>query len=98
VVTSLVIRAPDWEACVVSRRHRTRAEAREDLHDLGLPQYSSLTIEGRIERAGMAAEHLARSRRGQEKPVWRSGWGIGLHLILLALVACIALSVLTSYL
>jgi hypothetical protein len=63
------------------------------LHDLGLPEYSALTIEGRIERAGMVADHLVRSERGLEKPVRRSDWRFGLQLILFALVAVIGLAV-----
>jgi hypothetical protein len=62
-----------------------------------LPEYSALTIEGRIERAGMVADHLARTDRGLEKRVWRSDWRIGLQLILLALVAIIGISVLAMY-
>jgi len=71
--------------------------ARRDLHDLGLPQYSALTIEGRIERAGMVADHLNRSNRGLEKPVWRSDWRLGLQLILLALVLVIGVSLALYY-
>jgi len=76
---------------------QTAAEGRPDLHDLGLPENSALTIEGRIERAGMVTAHLTRTDRGLEKPVWRSDWRFGLQLILLALVVVIGLSVVAMY-
>jgi hypothetical protein len=78
---------------MAKRRLRRGQAARPDLHDLGLPEYSALTVEGRIERAGMVADHLNRSSRGLERPVWRSDWRLGLQLVLLALVAVVGLSV-----
>jgi hypothetical protein len=63
------------------------------LHDLGLPEQSALTFEGRIERAGMVADHLNRESRGLEKPVWQSDWRFGLQLILLALALVVGLAV-----
>jgi hypothetical protein len=49
--------------------------------ELGLPEHSTLTIEGRIERAGSVGNHLLRSRDGREQRVWHSDWAIGLWLI-----------------
>ena len=82
---------------MVQRKRRNSAERRPDLHELGLPEYSALTIEGRIERAGMVADHLIRTDRGLEKPVWRSDWRLGLQLILLALVAVVCISLLAIF-
>jgi hypothetical protein len=67
---------------------------REDvpLSALGLPEHSALTIEGRIERAGMVGTHLARRKRGQEQPLPRSNWAFGLWLIAGALAAVVVLA------
>lgn len=63
------------------------------LRDLGLPEHSALTIEGRIERAGMVATHLVRRRDGSERSVWRSNWAGGLGLIVGAFVLVVGLLV-----
>jgi hypothetical protein len=66
--------------------------------ELGLPEHSALTIEGRIERAGMVGAHLVRSRGGHERPVWRSNWAMGLWLILAVLATVIVVIVVVSVL
>jgi hypothetical protein len=53
--------------------------------DLGLPEHSALTVEGRVERASMVGTHLARRRYRLERPLRKSGWAQGLWLILAAL-------------
>lgn len=62
--------------------------------DLGLPEHSALTVEGRIERAGLVGTHLARRKRGAETPLRRSYWAQGLWLIAGAVVVIVALAVL----
>jgi len=61
--------------------------------ELGLPEHSALTIEGRIERAGMVGTHLARLRDRRERVVWRSDWATGLWLILGVLATIIVVAV-----
>jgi hypothetical protein len=62
------------------------------LEELGLPERSAFTIEGRIERASMMATHALRRRRGLERGVWRSDWLPAMVQILglLALVVTVA--------
>jgi hypothetical protein len=75
----------------MGRRSKRHGEAqRVSPDELGLPEHSPFTIEGRIERAGMAGNYLVRRRRGQERPLHRSQWAIGLGLIFAALVAILA--------
>jgi hypothetical protein len=61
--------------------------------DLGLPEHSALTIEGRIERAGMVGTHLTRRRDSRERAVWRSSWAGGLWLIAGAFAVLVGLMV-----
>jgi hypothetical protein len=75
---------------------RSRRERRASViapAELGLPEHSALTVEGRIERAGMAGNYLARRRRGQEGPLRRSQWALGLWLIFWALMAVLVATV-----
>jgi hypothetical protein len=71
-----------------------RDEPVPDPQDLGLPEHSALTIEGRIERAGLVGTHLARRNRGAEKQLRRSQWPQGLWLIAGVLALIVALAVL----
>jgi hypothetical protein len=64
--------------------------------DLGLPEHSPLTIEGRIEQASMLASHEMRARKGLERTAWRSDWAPGMVQILAALVVVIAVAVVLS--
>lgn len=66
--------------------------------NFGLPQHSSLTIEGRLERAGDAASHVLRRRDGRERPLWSSNFAMGLVLIAAVLAAVIGVAVLLSLL
>lgn len=61
--------------------------------ELGLPEHSALTVEGRIERASMVGTHLARRRYRQERPLRRSGWAQGLGLLMAALGVMVVLFV-----
>ena len=49
--------------------------------ELGLPEHSALTVEGRIERAAGVGTHATRVRGGRERPLRRSNWAGGLWLI-----------------
>jgi len=60
---------------------------------LGLPEHSALTMEGRVERAGIVGSRIASSRRGEARPLRRSSWAFGLWLILAALVVVVAAAV-----
>jgi len=66
------------------------------LAELGLPEESALTIEGRIERANMMGTHLVREMHGRERPVCHSFWATGLWLILGAIAVVIAVAVVAS--
>ncbi|MBV9485463.1 MAG: hypothetical protein JO246_05350 [Frankiaceae bacterium] len=61
--------------------------------ELGLPEHSALTIEGRVERAALVGTHLARRRRGAEERLRKSPWAMGLGLILGVLALVIAVSI-----
>jgi hypothetical protein len=61
--------------------------------ELGLPEHTALTMEGRIERAGMVGSRLASSRHGEAQPIRRSSWAFGLWLILAALLVVVAVAV-----
>lgn len=62
------------------------------LEELGLPEHSAFTIEGRIERASMVTDHELRRRKGLERVHWRGDWLPALVQIagLLALVVIVA--------
>lgn len=77
----------------MSRRRASPGGRAPTPGELGLPEHSALTIEGRIERAGMVATHLVRSRERREQAVWRSGWATGLWLVLGVLALVIATTV-----
>jgi hypothetical protein len=61
--------------------------------ELGLPERSALTMEGRVERAGMVGSRLANARRGDVRPLRQSPWAFGLWLIVGMLVAVVAVAV-----
>jgi len=58
-----------------------------------VPEHSALTVEGRVERAGMVGSRLASSRRGKVQPLRRSSWAFGLWLILAVLAVVVAATV-----
>lgn len=58
--------------------------------ELGLPEHSALTVEGRVERAAMVGTHLVRHRAGRERSLRRSAWAGGLYLIIGAFSGLIA--------
>lgn len=64
--------------------------------ELGLPEHSAFTIEGRIERASMVATHELRRRRGLERAFWRSDWMPAMVQILGLLALVIAVAVVLS--
>jgi len=66
------------------------------LAELGLPEESALTVEGRVERANMMGTHLVREMHGRERPVWHSFWSTGLWLILGAIAVVIAVAIVSS--
>ena len=76
--------------------HKPRSEGDPTPGELGLPEHSALTMEGRIERAGMVGSRLASARRGGVRPLRRSPWAFGLWLILAMLAAVIAVAVIAS--
>jgi hypothetical protein len=83
----------------VTRDRHTRDRHTDDAPtpgQLGLPEHSALTMEGRVERAGMVGSRLANARRGDVRPLRRSPWAFGLWLILALLVAVVAVAVITS--
>jgi hypothetical protein len=83
----------------VTRDRHTRHRHADDAltpGQLGLPEHSALTMEGRVERAGMVGSRLANARRGDVRPLRRSPWAFGLWLILALLVAVVAVAVITS--
>jgi hypothetical protein len=80
----------------VSRRGRAGKRGIPTPGDLGLPEHSALTVEGRIERASMVGTNLARRRDRHERPIWKSDWARGLWLILAALVLVIVVLVVLS--
>jgi hypothetical protein len=63
------------------------------LEELGLPDHSAFTIEGRIERASMMATHELRRRKGLERDFWRSDWMPAMVQILGVLALVIAAAV-----
>ena len=77
----------------MSRRRRSQAAQVPTLADLGLPEESALTFEGRIERMSMMSTHLVRELDGRERPVWHSYWASGLWLILGGIGLVIAVTV-----
>jgi hypothetical protein len=81
---------------LVSRR-RKHQNSTPALADLGLPEQSALTVEGRLERANMMGTHLARALDGRERPVWHSYWSTGLWLLLGAIALVIALAVVSTF-
>jgi hypothetical protein len=66
------------------------------LNDLGLPEHSPFTIEGRIEQASMLATHEIRARKGLERTAWRSDWVPAMVQILGVLAVVIAVAVVLS--
>jgi hypothetical protein len=66
--------------------------------DLGLPEHSPLTIEGRLERVTAMGTHLSRSRDGRERKVWRSDWAGVLWFVVGAFVLIIAIAILLNVL
>jgi len=61
-------------------RRRPSEEESGGSPELGLPQNSALTVEGRVERASSLADHAVRVRDGLERPLRRSQFGAGLWL------------------
>ena len=61
--------------------------------ELGLPEHSALTMEGRVERAGMAGSRVAGARRGEVRALRHSPWAFGLWLILATLAVVVAVAV-----
>lgn len=47
----------------------------------GLPEHSSLTVEGRIERAAGVASRAVALRDGRARPLRSSSWADGLWLV-----------------
>jgi hypothetical protein len=78
---------------MMSRRGRAEKRTTPTPGELGLPERSALTVEGRIERASMVGTHLARSRGRRERRLWKSNWAQGLWLILAALGLLLAAAV-----
>jgi hypothetical protein len=66
--------------------------------DLGLPEHSAFTVEGRIERASMVAAHAIRVRKGLERRVWQSDWMPAMVQILGVLILVVAVAVVLSLL
>jgi hypothetical protein len=66
--------------------------------ELGLPEHSALTVEGRIERASMVGTHLARRRYRHERPIWKSSWAQGLWLMMAAIGLVIVVLLVLSWL
>jgi hypothetical protein len=80
---------------MMSRRGQSHRRGTPTLSDLGLPEHSALTVEGRIERAAMVGSNLARRYR-RERRLGSSPWANGLWLILAAIGAIIIATVTLS--
>ena len=75
---------------------KARSEGDPTPGELGLPEHSALSMEGRIERAGMVGSRLASARRGEVRPLRGSPWAFGLWLILAMLAVVIVVAVIVS--